>query len=281
MERPPRVLVTGAGGQVGRALASVWPDATFARKDDLDVADAVSVMAAVHDHDVVVHLAALTDVDGCEVDAGEAERVNVGGTRNVVAAAATSGARVILLSTDYVFDGRSTVPYRENDEPGPLNVYGRTKRDAEDIVRSSGESLIVRTSWVFGHGRNFIRTILAATGTSDSIRVVDDQRATPTSAGAVAGALGHAIERSLTGTLHVAGEGDIVSWAEFAAFVLQVSGVSARVEPVTSAEYAATRSAITAPRPAFSALDTTRARDFGVPLLDWRAAVTTYVEGEA
>ena len=255
------------------------PDATFAGRDRLDVTNSTAATEAVSEHDIVVHLAALTDVDGCEVRVAEAQRVNVGGTRNVISAAATSGTRVILLSTDYVFDGQSQTPYKEDDERSPLNVYGRTKRDAEDIALASEGALVVRTSWVFGDGRNFIRSILGAAEGKDAVRVVDDQRATPTSATGVAQAVDYAIEQAITGTVHVSGEGDIVSWADLAGFVLDLSGSATRVEKVSSTEYAATRSSATATRPPFSALDTRRARDLGVPLLNWRAAVTSYVEG--
>lgn len=275
------VLVTGAGGQVGRALVRVLPGATFATRDELDVTDAAAVATAVSGHEAVVHLAALTDVDGCETRELEAARVNVEGTRHVLDAAIHTRARVVLLSTDYVFDGRADVPYRENDATNPLNVYGRTKRDAEELVIATDAGLVIRTSWVFGEGRNFIRSILNAARATDTVTVVDDQRATPTSADAVAIAIGHTLDAGISGLLHVAGTGDVVSWADLAAFVLDLTDASARVESVTSAEYAAALTTATAPRPSFSALDVGYAHDLGVPLLDWRTSVIAYVEGAA
>ena len=225
-----------------------------------------------------MHLAAWTDVDGCENDPEIARAVNVGGTRSVVNAAKGKGARVIYLSTDYVFDGRSDRPYREDDAPNPLSVYGETKLAGEELVATLDGSLIMRSSWVFGDGRNFVATILNAAQAGKDLRVVDDQRGIPTPAAGVADAIAFAIERGLQGVLHVAGDGPVVSWAQFAGSALESAGISARLQPISTAEYVTGASRTIAPRPPFSALDISKARSVGVPLLDWRTGLQTYIE---
>ncbi|HYP24966.1 MAG TPA: sugar nucleotide-binding protein [Actinomycetota bacterium] len=272
-----RVLVTGGDGQVGAALRALLPHGDFRSHDELDVTDAAAVTAAVEGAAVVVHAAAITNVDACEAEPEAAAAVNDGGTRLVADAARAAGARVLYLSTDYVFSG-DAAPYGEDDTTGPLNVYGRTKLAGEghlDIERD----LVVRTSWVFGDGRNFVRTILAA---PPPLRVVDDQVGRPTSAAALARALAALVGRpEVTGRLHVAGDGQPCSWADLAAAALAVAGRDVRVERVDSASYAAGAGRVIAPRPPDSTLQLTRARELGLPLEDWRDSVAAYVRGIA
>ncbi len=277
MGRHPTVLITGGDGQVGRAMKARLPDALALGRRELDVTNARAMADAAEKADVVVHLAAWTDVDGCESDPELARSVNVDGTRAVVSAAGTTGARLIYLSTDYVFDGRSERPYREDDAPNPISVYGLTKREGEEIVAGHPGALIMRASWVFGDGRNFVETILDAARGGKPLRVVDDQRGIPTPAAALADAITFSIERELEGIIHVAGDGPIVSWAEFAETALETAGVRAEVEPVSTAEYVGTAARQVAPRPKFSALDISKARSLGVPLLDWRAGLEKYI----
>ena len=278
MERHPTVLVTGADGQVGRALTAILPDVRAATKHDLDVTDADRVAEAVTGTDHVVHLAALTDVDRCEAEPDLAYEVNVRGTHNVVRAATSSRSRVILLSTDYVFDGRARRPYKEEDERGPLNVYGVTKAEAEDVVEETVGSLTMRSSWIFGEGRNFVSTILAAARAGSDLRVVDDQRGLPTAADAVARAIAFAIDNRLEGILHVAGDGPDVSWAELAEITLGEAGIQARVAHISSEEHSRASKGSVGRRPSFSVLDLHKAMRIGVPLLDWRAGLKDYVE---
>jgi dTDP-4-dehydrorhamnose reductase len=191
--------------------------------------------------DLVLHAAAWTDVDGAEEDPAGAERVNVVGTRNVVA----FGAPVVYFSTDYVFDGTKRMPYLESDEPAPLSVYGRTKLDGEHEIHTGW---IVRSSWLFGStGHNFVRTMLALSRESDEVRVVGDQRGCPTYVAHLAAATAEIVELPY-GTYHAAAEGDC-TWAEFAEAILGETGSGCRVIPITSAE-AGRR----APRPAYSVL---------------------------
>jgi dTDP-4-dehydrorhamnose reductase len=262
----PRVLVTGAGGQLGRALRDRLPGGVFLTHADLDVADAGAVRSALRAGDVVIHAAAMTDVDGCEREPDAAWAVNAAGAANVAA----GGARVILLSTDYVFDGRAGRAYLEDDPIGPVNAYGRSKLAAERSVLERPGNLVVRTSWVYGRGRNFIRAILAAEDAGRRLRVVDDQHGRPTWADDLAAALVHLMDRGAAGIVHVTGDGAPCSWADLAEFVVRHP-----VERISSAEFGAA-----APRPQSSVLDLGRARALGVPLADWRRSVRRYLEEE-
>jgi dTDP-4-dehydrorhamnose reductase len=176
--------------------------------------------------ELVLHAAAWTDVDGAETDPEGAARVNIEGTRNVVAL----GAPVVYFSTDYVFDGRKSGPYVESDEPGPVSEYGRTKLDGE---REVADGWIVRSSWLFGWtGKNFVRTMLALGQQQDEVAVVDDQRGSPTYVGHLAEATPELLELP-HGVWHLAAEGDC-TWAELAEAIFEEAGLDCRVRPITS-----------------------------------------------
>ncbi|HSD01493.1 MAG TPA: NAD(P)-dependent oxidoreductase [Gaiellales bacterium] len=258
--------MTGAGGQVGLALRDHLPRAEFLTHAELDVTDADAVRDALRGADLVVHAAAMTNVDGCELDPERAEAVNAGGAANVAAA----GVRVIHLSTDYVFSGNEPGEYAENAPTGPLGAYGRSKLGGERAVLGQAGNLVVRTSWVYGEGRNFFRAILAAEAAGRDLRVVDDQRGRPTWAGDVACAIAFLVGRDDTGVLHVTGAGEPCTWADLAEIA-----VGHPVERITSEEFGAP-----APRPRNSVLSLGRARSLGVPLADWRDSVMRYLEGE-
>src|SRR5688500_12387666 len=161
MADDPTILVTGASGQVGTALRAVLPSADFRSHQDLDVRDVDAVATASRGKEWIVHAAAFTDVDRCEIEPETAGAINADGTSNVVASARRHGARVLYVSTDYVFPG-DRAPYSEDDEPRPVNTYGKTKLDGETHLDRASGDLVVRTSWVYGTGRNFVSTILAA-----------------------------------------------------------------------------------------------------------------------
>jgi dTDP-4-dehydrorhamnose reductase len=218
-----RVLITGAGGQLGRALAEIWGPT---------VAD---------EPDLVLHTSAWTDVDGAEDDEDGARRVNVGRTREVVAL----DAPVVYFSTDYVFDGLKREPYVESDEPSPLSAYGRTKLEGERELR---EGWVVRTSWLFAPwALNFVRTMLALGRERDEVAVVDDQRGCPTYVGHLAEAT-RAIVELPYGTYHVAAGGDC-TWADFAEVIFEEAGIACRVRRISTEELGRP-----APRPANSVL---------------------------
>jgi dTDP-4-dehydrorhamnose reductase len=252
---------------VGTALRVHLPRAAFLDRAGLDVCDAAAVRAAFRPGDVVIHAAAMTDVDGCERDPDAAFAVNATATANVVA----TGARVVLLSTDYVFDGRATRAYREDDPTGPLSAYGRSKLAGEQAALGRPGNLVVRTAWVYGSGRNFIRSILAAERAGRPLRVVADQRGRPTWADDLAAALAHLVAAGTTGIVHVTGDGEPCTWADLAELV-----VGHPVERITSSELGAP-----APRPSSSVLDLHRAHALGVPLADWHGSVRRYLEGES
>jgi dTDP-4-dehydrorhamnose reductase len=249
-----RILITGAGGQLGRALQE-----SFAGE---------SVVALTHgDWDVtlppppdllpelVLHAAAWTDVDGAEAEPQDAAAVNVGGTRHV----AELGAPLVYYSTDYVFDGAKGEPYVESDPPNPLSAYGRTKLYGEGAAGEQG--WIVRTSGLYAEtGTNFVRTMLRLGRERGEVAVVDDQRSSPTYVGHLAAATRELLD-SPHGVWHLAASGDC-TWAEFAEAIFEEAGVDARVRRITAAELGRP-----APRPAYSVLRSEK----GAPALPhWR-----------
>jgi len=245
-----RLLITGAGGQLGAALREEFPEAVARTRAELDVSKPLS-----DDADLVLHAAAWTDVDGAEASPEAAEAVNVAGTRNVVAL----GAPVVYFSTDYVFEGTKPEPYVESDEPRPLSVYGRTKLGGEREVR---EGWIVRSSWLFGWtGRNFVRTMLELGHERDEVSVVADQVGCPTYVGHLAEATRELL--SLPGGVwHVAAEGEC-SWAVFARAIFEEAGLDCRVREITTEELGRP-----ARRPLYSVL---RSQREGAPRLPhWR-----------
>ncbi len=235
------VLITGAGGQLGRALADEFAaeDVVALRQVDWDVA---LPPPQGLEAEVVLHAAAWTDVDGAEDDPQGAAAVNVGGTQH----AASLGAPLVYYSTDYVFDGRKHAPYVESDGPNPLGAYGRSKLYGEGAA--GADAWIVRSSWLFGPtGRNFVRTMLRLGQERDEVSVVDDQRGCPTYVGHLARATRELLELPF-GIYHVAAEGDC-TWADFAEAIFEEAGTDCRVRRIGSAELKRP-----APRPAYSVL---------------------------
>jgi len=284
-----RVLVTGSGGQLGqdlvRALSGEVPDGGLkgdpstgrlgerpavdvigATRSSLDVTRREDVLEVFHGlrPAVVIHSAAFTAVDACETDADRAYAVNAVGTRNVAEGARRYGAHLVVISTDYVFDGTSERPYVEWDQPNPVSVYGRSKLGAE--MEAGPEATIVRTSWVSGvHGRNFVRTVLElASDPTRRLRFVDDQRGKPTFSADLAGAVLMLADSMLPGIFHVTNDGE-ATWFDVARAVLAVSGGDpARVEAISTSELDPPRAA---PRPANSVLDNAALRLGGMELL--------------
>jgi dTDP-4-dehydrorhamnose reductase len=222
-----RVVITGAGGQLGRALVGEFPGAVALSHADWDVT--LPFPDVGERFGLVLHAAAWTDVDGAEGDPQEAAAVNVGGTRHV----AELGAPLVYYSTDYVFDGRKAGPYVESDAPNPLSAYGRTKLYGEGAAGE--QAWIVRSSGLYGPtGTNFVRTMLDLARERDEIAVVDDQRTAPTYVRHLAAATRELLERPF-GVWHVAAEGD-ATWAEFAEAIFEEAGLDTRVRRISSAE---------------------------------------------
>jgi dTDP-4-dehydrorhamnose reductase len=276
--RHPVVLVTGAGGQVGRALRPHLADARFLTHAELDVTNASSVRAAVEGTDAVVHLGAMTQVDACEVDSVSAWAVNAEGTRHVAEAAGERHGRVIYLSTDYVFDGTKHGEYLEDDPPNPINIYGRTKLEGERHARAVPGAAIVRTSWVIGEGRNFVRTIVSAAREGKALRVVDDQFGRPSFADDLAHAIVHVLDNGIAGVVNVAGDEEPCTWADLAELALRGVGLGTAVERVDTETYERGAGRVVAPRPTNSVLALEKARRLGVPLGSWRTSLESYVE---
>jgi dTDP-4-dehydrorhamnose reductase len=263
-----KALVTGASGQLGRALvARLGTSAHALGRAQLDVTDAAAVSAALDSirPDVVINAAAYNRVDAAETEPEAAFAVNAAAVLNLALAAQRVGARLVHVSTDYVFDGAQSRPYVEDDVPRPINTYGRSKRAGEMMVEAvGGPALLVRTSGVFGPGGS--RAERARTGAT--LRVVDDQRFAPTFAPDLAAALVPLVERKATGTVHVTNEG-ACSWYELARAALELAGVPATVDRISSAELAAP-----ARRPLYSVLSNARFADWtGAPLRPWREAL--------
>jgi len=279
-----RLLVTGAAGMLGQDVAAAaraaGHDVTALARADLDVTDADAVAAAIAAArpDAIVNCAAWTNVDGAEEDPDGARAINADAAGVVARAAAEAGARLVHVSTDYVFDGRRPAdapPYVESDATDPQSVYGATKLAGEQAVASAGGShAIVRTSWLFGvGGANFAATMLRLAEERDEVTVVDDQIGCPTATAHLAEALvslaaGAAV--SAEGVVHVAGGGAPVSWNGFATEIFRQAGVDCRVLPCTTAEMPRP-----APRPAFSALASERPET--PRLLDWREGLSDYL----
>jgi dTDP-4-dehydrorhamnose reductase len=265
-----RILVTGAGGQLGTDLleAAERYEVIGAGHSELDVGDRDSVLAAVTSSspDVVVNAAAWTAVDACESDPDRAFRVNAFGARNVAEAARLVGAHLVHVSTDYVFDGTKDSPYSEWDQPNPLSVYGRSKRAGEiEVMGLAPEAAIVRTAWVCGrHGSNMVKTILRLAAQPGPLRFVDDQHGCPTFTEDLAAMLLFLGVGRRPGTFHVTNQGP-TTWFQFARDVLSASGLDpGRVEPIATADLKPPRPA---PRPANSVLDNAALRHSGIPLL--------------
>ena len=255
-----RLLVTGAAGMLGTdvvAAAAAGHDVVAFARADLDITDAEAVRAAVRDTqpDAVINCAAYTNVDGAETEEDTATRINGDGAGHLAAAAAESGAHIVHVSTDYVFAGDATEPYREDAPTGPIGAYGRSKLAGELAVQAAAPTShsIVRTAWVFGpHGKNFVDTMLKLAATRDELTVVDDQLGCPTYTGHLATALITIAEQRSNGLLHVAGGGQC-TWRDLAVATFAAAGLDVTVHPTTTAAFGAP-----APRPAYSVLGSTR-----------------------
>ena len=276
-----RIVVTGAGGMLGQALVPILEadhQVTGLTRKDGDLCDEAAVTEVLkrHQPDLVIHLAAFTQVDACEIEPEKAKAWNEIATLNVARAAKQLGAAVLYTSTDYVFDGGHDRPYREDDPTNPLNVYGRSKLMGEKHLREIlDRCLIVRTSWLFGpYGRNFVSTIRKLAGEKDELRIVSDQRGSPTYTRHLAQKLAELVAAGEYGVFHVTGTGNC-TWFEFARKIVEFCGVEGvRLIPVSSSEYVCA-----AKRPAYSVLDNQRLNGLGTGLLPhWETGLKDYLE---
>ena len=275
-----KVLVLGAGGMLGKDLVPILSvkGQVWARDiDDFDITDRKGVQREVEAlrPQVLVNAAAYTDVDGCESRKELAFTVNAEGARNVALACAAIGGRMIHLSTDYVFDGSSRIPYREEDHPNPLNIYGSSKLQGERYIQEIlANHLIIRTEWLYGrHGKNFVDTIVRHAGQQKELRVVDDQRGSPTFTKDLSFALESLIGIEARGILHVTNSGSC-TWFEFARQILREKGYDhVQVIPISSEELARP-----ARRPAYSVMNCQRFEKLtGRKMRAWKEAIKEYL----
>jgi dTDP-4-dehydrorhamnose reductase len=266
-----KILLTGANGQVGwelRQTLAPLGEVVAVNRAQLDLQDAARIAAAVREArpDVIVNAAAYTAVDKAESERDAAFAVNAVAPGVLAEEAKRAGALLVHYSTDYVFDGAKAAPYAEDDEPGPLNVYGASKLAGERAIAASGcRHLILRTSWVYGpRGSNFMLTMLRLAKERPELRVVDDQTGAPTSGLAIARATAQLLPRGAAGLFHMTASG-ATTWCGFARAILQRAGIGTPVLPISTADYPTP-----ARRPRNSRLDCTRLRaDAGVALASW------------
>lgn len=274
-----KIIVTGCNGQLGRAINRLYEaDNTYELVNtdvgELDITNIDKVMEFASDIKpyAIINCAAHTAVDACESEVDKAYLINAIGPRNLSIAASKTGAKMIHISTDYVFDGKADKPYTEFDAVGPQGVYGKTKLAGENFVREFADRyFIIRTAWLYGDGKNFVKTMLRLAQTNDTVRVVKDQVGSPTSAEELAKAIAYLLPTDNYGLFHGTCEGDC-SWAEFAREIFRLAGKKTKVEDITSEEYNAA-----APRPAYSILENCMFKlttDF--MFADWHDAIEKY-----
>lgn len=273
-----KILITGAKGQLGASLQEILTEDQLFPIDlpELNLvsfADTMDYIQKVRP-DLVIHCAAKTQVDECELKPDEAYQGNVIATKNVVNACQVVNAELVYISTDYVFDGQGQCPYREYDPCRPMSVYGMTKWQGEEIVKSLlNRYYIVRTAWLFGDsGANFVRTILKLAHEKDTLKVVNDQIGSPTYAWDLARAIGELIRTESYGIYHGTNEG-ICSWFQFTKDILETAGIThVKVEPMTTEELNRP-----APRPRYSVLAKDGFKTLGIEMPDYHDALKRFL----
>lgn len=281
-----KIMITGCNGQLGRALNELYgkeENIALLNTDvfsgdnitPLDITDVDAVLAFVRETkpDTIINCAAHTNVDKCETDIDNAYKINAIGPRNLSIAAADIGAKLMHISTDYVFPGTENKALTEFDAVGPVSVYGKTKLEGENFVREfSDRHFIIRTAWLYGDGRNFVKTMLRLAEDHDEVGVVKDQFGSPTSAVELAKAIQYLLPTENYGLFHGTCEGSC-SWADFAAEIFRLAGKNTKVNYITTEEFGSP-----AKRPAYSILDNYMLRlttDFS--FAPWQDAIAEYM----
>jgi dTDP-4-dehydrorhamnose reductase len=271
------ILVVGHKGMLGQELMGIYGEAARGVDvDEIDITDLESVQRVVLTLKprVVINAAAYTDVDGCETDTERAMQVNGEGVAHLAMIAKEVGAKLVQVSTDYVFDGSKGAPYVEDDLQNPLSVYGESKLAGEMNTWFDPDHLVVRTQWLYGHGgNNFVETMLKLATERKELKVVDDQIGSPTWTYDLALAIKALIDKNCTGTYHAANSG-FVSWNGFAKEIFRLAGVEMVVNPMTTEELNRA-----AKRPLYSTLDCTKlTQDTGFVFEPWQEALKRYLE---
>ncbi len=283
-----KVLVTGCNGQLGRAIQKEYLDTVeFILTDvvegenitplNITCLDEVLAFVEKTKPDVIINCAAATNVDGCEQDWDFAYKLNAIGPRNLAIASSKYDAKLVHVSTDYVFPGNASAPITEFDAPAPISAYGKTKYEGEKFVQQFAKKFfIVRTAWLYGDGKNFVKTMLRLSETHDEVSVVCDQLGSPTSAKELAKMIHHLEPTDNYGIFHGTCEGD-TNWADFTEEIFRIKGVACKVNHVTSEEYKAMNPA-SADRPHYSILDNYMLRLTGdYRMADWKDALAEYL----
>ncbi len=280
-----KLIITGCNGQLGRAIHEQYAKDTeyeliHTDVEELDITNVDAVLALSREVKpyAIINCAAYTNVDRCEVDVDLAYRINAIGARNLAIAAREAGAKLMHVSTDYVFPGTCPRPLTVFDATGPISMYGKTKYAGEQFVQKFADKyFMIRTAWLYGDGHNFAKTMLKLSEKMDEIGVVMDQFGSPTSALELAKAIKYLLPTENYGLFHGTCEGD-TNWAEFAQTVLRLAGKSTRIEPISSEEYKR-RFPESASRPAYSILDNYMLRlttDFRFS--SWQDAIAVYMQ---
>ena len=260
-------LITGSKGQLGTELAKLLPEAILTDVADLDITDEQAVKKYVEEHnvDTIINCAAYTAVDKAEDDVDLAAKINIDGPRNL----AKSGAKVVHVSTDYVFDGSGHKPYQPEDKACPISVYGKTKLAGEqEVLKYADEAVIIRTAWLYSpYGNNFVKTMRRLGAERESLNVVADQIGTPTYAADLAQAIVHILpqmNKSNKGIYHFTNEG-VCSWYDFARKIMELLGLNCKVNPIPSSAYPTK-----ATRPFYSVLDKSKIKQtFNITIPHW------------
>lgn len=277
-----KIIVTGCNGQLGRAVNLEFQNNTeieFVNTDvgELDITNIDKIMELVKQVKpyAIINCAAHTGVDACEDEWDKAYKINAIGPRNLSIAASETGAKMIHVSTDYVFNGKADKPYTEFDKPDPQGAYGITKLAGENMVKDFADRyFILRTAWLYGDGKNFVKTMLRLSESNDKVRVVGDQVGSPTSAKELAAAIAQLIFTENYGIFHATCEGSC-SWAQFAEEIFKMAGKKTVVEAITTEEFGAK-----APRPAYSILENYMLKlTTDYRFADWHDALSVYMKG--
>lgn len=278
-----KIIVTGCNGQLGRAInleLNKNPELEFINTDvaELDITSIDQVMTLAREVKpyAIINCAAHTGVDACETDVDNAYRINAVGPKNLSIAATETGAKMVHISTDYVFDGKGTRPYLEFDKTDPQGVYGATKLAGENMVKDFADRyFILRTAWLYGDGKNFVRTMLRMSETNELVRVVNDQVGSPTSTKELAGAIAHLLFTENYGLFHATCEGSC-SWADFTREIFRIAEKNTQVVGITTEEFGAK-----APRPAYSILENYMLKlTTDYMFADWHDAIEVYLKNE-
>lgn len=283
-----RIVIAGACGQLGRALNQVLKERTDLTVINtgtreptaycpiiLDITNPVAVMNFIQEikPEVIINCAAHTGVDLCESEQERAYRINALGPKNLAAAAAALDAKLFHISTDYVFDGEGNTPYTEDSPKNPQTVYGTTKLAGEEFVKSICENYcIIRTAWLYGEGKNFVKTMLSLAEKNSEIKVVNDQYGSPTSAMELARAIIYLLDNNGSGIYHGICEGT-ATWYDFAVEIFRLADRKVTVKPISTEEYPTP-----ARRPKYSVLENNRLKEAGFVMKSWKDALREYIE---